>query len=68
LPVFCPESDITDIYAKKNYLNEYATEEEYMQDFWITLKLLRRRYEEVNPIIKIQKVFRGWIFREKLRR
>jgi hypothetical protein len=39
-----------------------------MQDFWITLKMLRRRYEVVNPIIKIQKVFRGWIFREKLRR
>jgi hypothetical protein len=39
-----------------------------MQDFWITLRLLRKKYEEANPIIKVQKVFRGWIFREKLKR
>ena len=65
---YAPGTDIANLLLKRSTTNNYSTEEEYMQDFWQSLRLLRKRHEAINPAIKIQKCFRGWVFREKLRR
>lgn len=39
-----------------------------MRDFWLSLSQLRKRHEAANPALKIQKCFRGWIFRLRLQR
>ena len=36
-----------------------------MRELWLEMRELRKLNEQLFPIIKIQKVFRGWIQREK---
>lgn len=66
-PAYASSTDISHLLLKRS-TNNYTTEEEYMHDFWLSLNQLRKRHEAINPAIKIQKCFRGWIFRLKLRR
>lgn len=65
-PAYAPSTDISQLLLKRS--SNYSTEEEYMRDFWLSLSQLRKRHEAINPAITIQKCFRGWIFRLKLRR
>jgi hypothetical protein len=52
----------------KGSVNRFASEEEYMRELWVEMAKLRKLHEKLFPIIKIQKVFRGWSVRERSRR
>jgi hypothetical protein len=65
---FSEETDISIFFERKGPANRFATEEEYMRELWLEMAQLRKMHEKLFPIIKIQKVFRGWMVREKSRR
>lgn len=44
------------------------SEEEYIKMFYGELTLLRVKYRKINPILQIQRVYRGWRVRSKLRK
>jgi hypothetical protein len=39
-----------------------------MSELWQEMRQLRKKHEDLFPIIKLQKVFRGWRVREHSRR
>ena len=65
---FHPLTDISAIFHKNKNLSKNASEDEYMEDFWEDLRQVRKMELAVNPAIKIQKVFRGWLYRTKEKR
>ena len=48
-------------------MNSSNAENEYMIHFWEQIRFIRRKHEDLYPIIKVQKVFRGWIYRKKIK-
>lgn len=36
-----------------------------MTEFWADMAEIRKKQIKINPVIYIQKVFRGWIYRAK---
>ena len=68
LPPFHPLTDISPIFEEKKKFDKNATEDEYMEDFWQDLRRIRQKQLLINPILRIQKVFRGWLFRTKQHR
>ena len=68
---FHPFHLLTDISAFLNQDKKFrknANEDEYMDDFWEDLRQIRKKQLDVNPVLKIQKIFRGWIYRAKEKR
>ena len=65
---FHPLTDISDFFDKNKNLSKNATEDEYMEDFWEDLRQLRKRELVINPVLKIQKFFSGWLYRTKEKR
>ncbi len=37
-----------------------------MRELWLEMRELRKLHENLFPIVKIQKVFRGWMQRERV--
>lgn len=38
-----------------------------MKDFWGDVAALRKKWEKMMPVVKIQKIFRGWRVRKYIK-
>lgn len=60
-----PATRVSELLGTRKF-NRNASEEEYMREFWNDMQVLRGHWVQVHPILKIQKVWRGWSQRNKL--
>jgi hypothetical protein len=61
-------SDLSDILERAEIDSPSKDEDDYVWDIWSDLAVLRARYQQQYPALKIQKVWRGYRLRAKFER